>query len=347
MNPPTIDLTRLKSLIAELAPAFGPSGEEGPIRELIAARVRPLVDEVRTDALGNLIAVKRGGASGARRVMVSAHMDEIGVIVTHIDDDGFLRFAPVGAMRAPVLLGQRVMFDDGTVGTVGSEKLDDPKDLKLDRLFIDIGAASRKEAAERVRIGSMAVYAQDVRAAGRCLTGKALDDRSGCAALIEVMHQLQAEPSPHDVYFVFSVQEEVGLRGARTAAYAIEPDVAFAVDVTATGDIPKGERLAVKVGGGAAIKIKDRSLITHPRLRRLLIDTAEACGIPYQLEVLPYGGTDAGAVHLTRAGVPSGVISIPTRYLHTPGEMLDPHDVAAAAALLAEALRNPLAVGPD
>lgn len=341
------DTTRLERLIRELAPAYGPAGQEEQIRSLIRKHVEPLADEVNVDRLGNLMALVRGsGGPGARRVLIAAHMDEIGLMVTHIDEKGFLRFAPVGGHGPATLLGQRVVFADGTVGTIGAERLDDIKDLKLDRLFIDIGAADREEAARRTPVGSTAAFIQEVVGTGSRLIGKAMDDRVGCAVLVEVMHQLRAHPSIHDVYCVFSVQEEVGARGARTAGYAISPDLALAVDVTATGDTPNGERLNMTLGGGTAIKVKDNSLIAHPWVRQLLVDTAAAAGIPYQMEVLPYGGTDAGAIHLTKSGVPAGAVSIPTRYLHTPSEMIDLQDVVATADLLIAVLQQSLATGP-
>jgi len=337
------DVDRVEQLIRQLAAAYGPSGHEEPVRALLSAHVAPLADEITVDRLGNLIARIRGqGGPQARRVMLAAHMDEIGLIVTHIDDKGFLRFAPVGGLGPATLLGQRVVFADGTVGVIGAEKLEDVKDLKMERLFIDIGAGSRAAAAQRVQVGSMAVFAQEVAGSGSRLTGKALDDRSGCAVLVEVMHHLRAAAPPHEVYCVFSVQEEVGLRGARTAAYAIAPDMALAVDVTPSGDTPQGEKLNVALGGGTAIKVKDRSLISHPKVRQLLVDTAAEAGIPYQMEVLPYGGTDAGAIHLTKSGVPAGALSIPARYLHTPGEMVDLGDVAATVDLLVAVLKGPL-----
>jgi Cellulase M and related proteins len=337
------DIERLEQLIRRLAPLFGPSGAEDQVRAAVIELVKPLAHEVTVDALGSVIALRRGtGGAGAKKVMIAAHMDEIGIMVTHIDDDGFLRFAPVGGVGPATLLGQQVVFEDGTVGSIGIEKVDGPKDIQMDKLFIDIGATSRAEAEKAVRIGSSATYLRDVARSGRRLIGKAMDDRAGCAVAVETLHQLKADPSPHDVYFVFTVQEEVGLRGARTAAYAIEPDVAIAVDVTATGDTPKGERLNMKLGGGAAIKVKDASLIAHGGVRELLVQCAADEGIPYQMEVLPYGGTDAGAVHLTRSGVPSGVVSIPTRYLHTPAEMVDLGDAAAAADLLTAVLRRDL-----
>lgn len=340
------DINRLEQLIRRLAPLYGPSGREDQVRDHVIELVKPLADELRVDAMGNVIALRRGkGGDGARRVMISAHMDEIGLMVTHIDDDGFLRFAPIGGVGPLTPLGQQVVFEDGTIGSVGVEEVKSPKDVQLEKLFIDIGAVDKADAEKRVRIGSAATYMRDVARSGSRLIGKALDDRVGCAVIIETMHQLQDPPPLHDVYFVFSVQEEVGMRGAGPAAYAIEPDVGIAVDVTLAGDTPKAMRLNMKLGSGTAIKVQDSSLITHGGLRRLLVECAAEEQIPYQMEVLPFGGTDAGAIHLTKSGVPSGVLSVPTRYLHTPAEMVDLGDVAATADLLTAVLRRSLDVG--
>jgi len=354
-----------RELIRSLTEAFGPSGQEEQVRELIASLVHPYVDGVRTDALGNLICRRgprpggnggtgapggsggREGTAGAgagaapRKVMLAAHMDEIGIMVTHIDDKGFLRFGSIGGVDPYRCLGQRVVFANGTVGVFGHEKLDDPKDLKFEKMFVDIGASSREEAERKVRIGDAAAFTRPLQRAGNRLVAKAMDDRIGCAVLVEVARRLGA--SPHEVYFVFTVQEEVGLRGARTAAFGVAPDVAIAVDVTRTGDTPKAETMEVGLGKGAAIKVKDASVICHPGLRRYLEDTARGHGIPYQLEILERGGTDAGAMQLTREGVPAGVVSIPCRYVHTPSEMVDEGDVEACIELLVKALEGSLA----
>lgn len=338
-----INRERLAGYITKLAPLYGPSGHEDTVRDALIDIVRPLCDDFYVDALGNLIARCGGnGDAGAKRIMIAAHMDEIGLIVTHIDEDGFLRFAPIGGVSPHTLLGQQVVFATGLIGAIGSEKLDHIKDLKMDSLFIDIGARSRDEAKQQVDVGSAATYVRTVARSGERLIGKALDDRVGVAVALETMHQLQGHASQHDVYFVFSVQEEVGLRGARTAAYGIEPDIGIALDVTATGDTPKSMHLQMKLGDGTAIKVKDVSLITHPRLRQRLIDVAEEHNIKYQMEVLPYGGTDAGAIHLTKSGVPSAVLSVPTRYVHTPAEMVDLDDVVATGALLTAFLHGPI-----
>lgn len=313
------------------------------MRDALIDIITPLCDGFHVDPMGNLIAHCAGtGDADSRRIMIAAHMDEIGLIVTHVDEDGFLRFAPIGGVSPHTLIGQQVVFADGLVGAIGMEKPDDMKQLKMDSLFIDIGAKSKAEAMTQVDVGSAATYSRTVARSGERLIGKALDDRVGCAVALETMHQLKERPSKHDVYFVFSVQEEVGLRGARTAAYGISPDIGIALDVTATGDTPKSMHLAMRLGAGTAIKVKDMSLITHPRLRQRLVDVADEHNIPYQMEVLSFGGTDAGAIHLTKSGVPSAVLSIPTRYVHTPAEMVDIDDTVATAHLLTAFLYEPV-----
>lgn len=331
----------LSERIARLSERIGPSGHEGPVREEIRRQLEGFVDELFEDALGNLYAVKRprgAGGSGVK-VMLAAHMDEVGVIVTHIDDNGFLRFAPVGALSAAVLLGQRVVFPNGRVGVIASEHLDDIKELKVDRLFIDIGAESRDEAMQHAQVGDMAVYHRSAQVMGRRMVGKAMDDRVGCAVVAEALARL-GDSSPHEVYGVFTVQEEVGARGARPAAFRVAPDVAIAVDVTVGADTPKARTLPMALGKGAAIKVKDSSVITHPALRRLLVERARQHGVPFQMEVLDAGGTDAGPIHISRDGVPSAVVSIPTRYLHTPAEVVDLGDAQAAADLLVKVLQD-------
>lgn len=329
----------MKETIKKLAEAYGPSGNEEGVAQLIKEEIASHVDRVETDELGNVIAVKQGPPDG-KRIMLSAHMDEIGVIITDIDDKGFLRFANIGGVSPFTLIGERVVFANGTLGVFGMEKLEEMKDLKQDKMFIDIGASSRKEAEEKVSIGDAAVYQRELAVAEGRLVAKSLDDRIGCAVLLETARRLPE--SPHTVFFVFSVQEEVGLRGARTATYSINPDIGIAVDVTATGDTPEAQRMAVSLGKGAAIKVKDSSIISHPRVKQLLVDRAKENNIAYQMEVLERGGTDAGAIHLTRAGVPTGAVSIPCRYLHTPSEMVDAGDVESCVRLLVATLKEPV-----
>lgn len=323
----------MKDLIKKVTEAFGPSGAEGSVREVIRKEIEPYVDEIRVDALGNLIALKKG--KGGKKVILDGHMDEIGLMVTHIDDKGFLRFGNIGGVNPFVALGQRVYFENGTMGVIGSERVDDPKDLKLEKLFIDIGAKSKEEAAAKVNVGDSCAFYQPFVDLGDRVVAKAMDDRIACVVIIEVLKKLK--DAPHDIYAVFATQEEVGLRGARAAAYGITPDVGIAFDVTRTGDTPKARTMEVSLGGGAAIKVKDSSVIAHPALKNYMVKVAKEKGIKYQMEVLEAGGTDTSAIQMTKAGIPAGCISIPCRYIHSPCEMVDMGDVEACV-LLAKAL---------
>jgi putative aminopeptidase FrvX len=328
----------VKDLIKKLTEAYGPSGHEGPIREIIRAEVEPLADEVRVDALGNLIALKRGRGQG-KKVLLAAHMDEIGLIISYVDEKGFLRFQPIGGVDPMTLFGGRVQFADGTLGVIAPEDRQGfRKEPDLSKLYIDIGAANRDEA--ETRLGEAVGFVRTFADLGRRIVAKALDDRISCSVLIEVLRRLQS--SAHDVYYVFSVQEEVGLRGARTSAYDIEPDVGIAVDITVAADTPEAPKLAMKLGAGPCIKVMDSGMLSHPGVKNLLMDTAESSGIPYQLEVLDRGSTDAAAIQLARAGVPAGCVSIACRYFHTPSEMVDMEDVENSVRLLLAVLEGPM-----
>ncbi|OQY18849.1 MAG: aminopeptidase [Anaerolineaceae bacterium 4572_32.2] len=299
----------MRELIRKLTGAFGPSGAEEPIRKVIRAEIEPLADEIRVDPLGSLIARKQCG--DGKRILLDAHMDEIGVMVTYVDEKGFARFTRIGGVYTLNHVGGRVAFADGTVGVIGIEgKRKDPNKVpKFEQLYLDVGATSRDD----------------------CPVGV------GDAVLIETLRRL--EQTDHDVHFVFAVQEEVGMRGAHTATYGIDPDMAIAVDVTTTGDTPEARPMAVELGKGPAIKIKDAGMIAHPAVRDLMIQQAKKAEIPYQLEVLERGTTDAAAMQLVRAGVPSGCLSVPCRYVHTPSEMVDEQDVENSVQLLLEVLQ--------
>ncbi|MCT4605706.1 MAG: M42 family metallopeptidase [Marinisporobacter sp.] len=323
------------TLLKRLTEEYGPSGNEEKIRDLIQAEIKNHVDEIKIDKMGNLIAIKKGSG---KRVMLASHMDEIGVIITGITDDGFLKFSNIGGVSPYISLGQRVIFSDGTIGIMGMEHLEDIKKLKLEKMYIDIGAKSKEEASKKVNIGAVASFHNSFTSLNDFITAKALDDRIGCFIAIETIKSLKN--SPNELYFVFTVQEELGLRGAKTAAFSVDPDLAIAIDVTSTGDTPKAKHMAVKLGNGPAVKIKDKSLLSHPAVKNLMIHTAKENQIPYQLEVLEFGGTDSGAIHLTRSGVPSGVLSIPCRYVHTPSEMVSKKDVENAIVLLTKILEK-------
>jgi endoglucanase len=275
----------MKETIKRLVEAYGPSGYEEQVRELIREEIKDLADEIRVDALGNLIARKGQAGQDGLKVMLSAHMDEIGVMVAYIDEKGFARFTSIGGVSPNTLIGNRVRFANGTVGAI----------------HIDEGLGGWRNKS--------------------------------------------LETTPHSVHFVFSVQEEIGLVGARTSAYGIDPDLGIAVDVTGTGDTPEATPMAVALGDGPAIKIMDGGMLAHPAVKDLMIERAEAAQIPYQLEILRGGTTDALVIQVARAGVPAGCLSIPTRHLHTPSEMVDLNDVQNAVRLLVEILSQPIDLG--
>jgi len=332
----------LQELTRQLTETYGPSGQEDAVRALIQTETASLADEINTDALGNLIVIRKATHQGehGRKVMLAAHMDEIGLVVTHVDKKGFVRFAPVGGVYLETLYGGRVMFANGQVGVLGVEQkeLDKKDQHPLDKCFLDVGATSRDDAP--VKVGDVAGFWREFQTQGRRWIAKAFDDRIGCAILIQVLRELKE--SPHELYFVFTVQEEVGLRGATTSAYGVAPEIALAVDVTDTGDTPESPPMAVSLGQGPAIKVRDGGMIAHPGVRRWLIQAAEAIQVPYQLEVLEGGTTDAMAMQVSRAGVPAGTVSIPCRYIHTPSEMVDSQDVRQAVDLLVTALSRPI-----
>jgi putative aminopeptidase FrvX len=328
----------VKDLIKKLSEAYGPSGREEQIRDMIRAEVEPLVDQVGVDVLGNLVALKKGTGTG-KKVMLAAHMDEIGLIVSHVDQKGFLRFQPIGGVEVMTLMGGRVQFADGKVGVIAPEKRPEfRKEPELAKLYIDIGAMSQDEA--KSCLGEAVSFVRPFADLGKRIVAKAIDDRIGCAVLVEVLRRLKG--SPHDVSCVFSVQEEVGLRGARTGAYGLDPDIGIAIDITVAADTPEAEKLAMKLGAGPCIKVMDSGMLSHPGVKNLLIHAAEAHGIPYQLEVLDRGTTDAAAIQLTRDGVPAGCVSIACRYYHTPSEMIDVDDEENEVKLLLAVLEQPM-----
>ena len=329
----------MKALIQKLVESFGPSGYEDAVRELVTAEIKPYADEIRVDPLGNLIARKGKKSPGGMRVMLSAHMDEIGVIATHVDENGFVRFTTIGGVRPITCVGGRVRFINGAQGTINCERMESQDKIpSFDRLYIDVGASNRTDC--KVRVGDVAAFERPFLDLGDRLVSKAMDDRISVAVQIEVLKQLK--DTPHEIYFVFSVQEEVGCRGAITSSYALYPDLGISVDVTLTGDTPKGMKMEVSLGKGPTVKVRDGGMLSDPRLVRWLSGTAEKAGIPYQLEVLEAGTTDARSIQLARAGVPVSCISIPCRYVHSPSEMVDYRDVQNAVALLVKVLGEPI-----
>jgi putative aminopeptidase FrvX len=338
----------MKNLIQKLTETFSPSGYESDIREVIRAEVEALADEVRVDALGNLIVRKGSKDKNGKRIMLAAHMDEIGLIVTHIDANGFLRFTSVGGVRPHTMLSGRVHFNNGTEGVIGMEDAWQADKLPgLRECYIDTGATSAKDCP--VKVGDVAAFQRPYLELGRRLVAKSMDDRIGCAVLIETLRSLKASPpragtgtSSHELYFVFTTQEEVGTRGATTSAFGIDPDIGLSADVTLTGDTPKCRPMAISLGKGPAVKVKDSGMLADARIVEWMCTTAEKRRIPYQREVLDGGSTDARAIQMARSGVPAGCLSIPCRYVHTPSEMVDYEDVQNSVKLLVALLSGPV-----
>ena len=324
-------MSKVFDLWNEVGGAFGPSGREDAVREAIAAIAGEYIDDVTTDALGNLICRKKGSG---KKVLFAAHMDSIGVVATYIDEKGFIRFSQVGGLFKGDLINITVRFANGTRGVIAYEEKTPFKDLTLDNLFIDIGAKDRADAEKQVQLGDFAVFEAPRFEQNGVLCGPYLDNRIGCVTLLRAMEQVGE--TDNDLYFVFTAQEEVGLRGVGAAAFAVQPDVAIAVDVTDTGDLPERKTpMAVDMGKGPAVKVMDRSVICTPAVCAALEQAAHDCGVATQREILQFGGTDTAALQKARAGVQAGAVSIPTRYIHSPSEMCAVSDVEDAAKLLA------------
>ena len=328
--------TTLKELC--LCPSV--SGREQKIREKIEEQLKPLCDSVYTDTLGNLIGVKKGTANG-KSIMLAAHMDEIGFIVNFIEDNGMIRVAPIGGINWTAAAFTSVVSEKGVKGAIIPEGKVKPADYKPDSFFIDIGAKNKKRAEALVEIGDFFVVTPRLeKLAGGRVCGRPLDDRIGCAVQLAVAEALAGAQTAGDVYYVFSVQEEVGCRGAQTAAFAIRPDIGLCFDVTATGDTPGASSMACSLGGGAAVKIKDASVICDEGVVNTLCDLAEKKGIKFQREILLFGGTDTSAMQLAGSGAAVGALSIPTRYIHSSVETCDLSDAQACIDLALEFIKN-------
>jgi tetrahedral aminopeptidase len=336
----------MKKLLQQLTETFGPSGYEENVRALVRAEVESLADEVRVDALGNLIVRRKPSRASddTKKIMIAAHMDEIGVIVSHVDEKGFVRFSPIGGVFRRYVPGGRVRFLNGTQGVIGFDRLDNINELPtLDKVYIDVGATGKKDCP--VIIGDVAAFERPFIELGNRLVAKSMDDRAGVLVAIETLRALKGKSTPHDLYFVFTAQEEVGTRGAGSAAFGVDPDIGIAVDVTPTGDTPNALKMEMALGKGPCVKFQDVGAISDPRVVQWMIAAAEKNKIPYQREVLLVGGTDARAIQSVRAGVPTGCISIPVRYVHSPSEMVDYSDILNTVKLLAAVLRTPINLG--
>ena len=318
----------LTEILCMLDSAHGPSGDEGDIRAVIHQLARPWADEITSDVMGNLVARKKGSGP---KVMFAAHMDSIGFIVTHIEKEGFLRVGKLGGISPKDVLNTPVRFKNGVRGVLVAEEKAEDK-LKLEDCYLDIGARDAEQARSLVQVGDTAVYDTAVTEVNGRVISPYLDDRIACAILLKAMEQVG--PCENDLYFVFTVQEEVGTRGAKTAAWSVDPDYGIAVDVTDVDDTPgSGKYGTCKLGRGAAVKVMDSSVICHPEVVKALEQCAQDKGIAVQRDIIRAGGTDAGPIHVTRTGVRTGGISIPCRYIHTPTEMADLSDVQSCVDL--------------
>jgi putative aminopeptidase FrvX len=339
-------------LLKRLCETPGVSGSEDPMRKLVAEEMRPLVDTLEADVMGNLIGLKKGASDGPR-VMIASHVDEIGFRVRFIDDKGFLRLLPVGGWDPRTMVAQRVLVHGfagqslrGTLmpgakppHLLTTEEANKPP--KLEEFFVDLGLPADR-VKELVEVGDMVTMDRTCERIGDTVVSKTLDNRLSVFVMIEALRRLRGNSLKANILAVATTQEEVGLRGATTAAYALQPDIGLALDVTLAVDIPgtpEADRVT-QLGYGTAIKISDSSLICHPKLVRHFRDIAQARGIKYQLEMLPRGGTDAGGIQRSRGGVPSFTLSTPTRYIHTVNEMAHVDDIQAGIDLLAAYLEE-------
>ncbi len=345
------NIERITSLLEKFSNATGISGYEGNVEKMFATEIRPYIDEIKTDRLGNLIAHKKGEGL---TIMIAAHMDEIGLIVKYIDEKGFIRFTPVGGFFDQTLLSQRVIIHGKkgpVLGLVGSKPPHVMKDeerkkvVEIKTMFIDIGAKDAKDAEKMgIEVGSTVTLDREFqRLANDNVTGKAFDNRVGLVMLVEAMRRISKLKVKANVFAVGTVQEEVGLKGARTSAYGINPDVAIATDVTIPGDHPgiDKQEAAVEMGKGSVITIMEaggRGAIVPERIINWLKETGDKNKIKYQVEVSEGGMTDAASIHLIRNGIPTGVISAPARYIHSPVEMVNINDVDSGAELIAQAI---------
>lgn len=321
--------TTFKKLISTISV----SGREQKLASLIKDEISPYCDSITSDAMGNLIAFKKGSAKNAKKLMFASHMDEIGFMVTYIESNGYIRFAPVGGINFTSSSFTTVLFENGREGVLVPEAGVKPEDIKFDKCYVDIGAKSQKEAERYVKIGdTFAVTPSVKKLLGGKIAGRPMDDKICCAVMIEAIKDMKE--CENDTYFVFTVQEEVGLRGSKTSAFSIMPDYGVALDVTLVGDMAGAKHMAVKLGDGAAIKIKDASVLCDTEFVSRLEAVAEDRKIKYQREILTAGGTDTASMQLTGSGCRATCISVPTRYIHSNVETVDLKDCEEAKKLM-------------
>ena len=328
-------------LLKKLCTADGISGDEERVREIIADEIRPFADDIRTDALGNLIVFKKGRERAKTKLMLSAHMDEVGFIVTDITVDGMLKFAPVGGINDSAVFARQVLVGKNKISGVvcakplhllsGDEKNKCPK---MESLSIDIGTCSIDEALRYVSFGDSIVFDSFYEDSDGRIISKAIDDRFGCLVLIDMIRR----ELPYDMYFAFCVQEEVGLRGSTTAAYQIAPDSAIVIEATTAADVPiaENEKRVCLVGGGAVVSFMDRATLYDREYYQTAMELAKEKKIPAQTKTMIAGGNDAGAIHRSRGGVRTMAVSVPCRYLHGCAALISVSDAEAVERLVWE-----------
>lgn len=323
------------SLLQTFNACHGPSGDERDIAETIRRLAEPCSDECITDTMGNLIAHKRGTGP---RIMFVSHMDSIGLIVTHIDEKGYLSFGKLGELHPESLLHTPVRFRNGVRGVVSLRRSVSWKEMTVNDLCLDIGADNEEEAKRMVQVGDTAVSDLPVISAGTRIVSPCLDNRASCAALLRAMKRIGRHSG--DLYFVFTVQEELGFRGSKPAAFSVDPDFGIVVDVTSADELDEKRKGSPRLGGGVAIKVMDNSVICHPELVEFIENTALSSDIPCQKDVALQGLSDGGSIHTTRSGVKTGGISVPCRYLHSSVEMIDLADLRATEDLIVKIAEN-------
>lgn len=336
------------SLLKILSETPGAPGFEDKIRDVIINEITPFVDSLYVDNMGNVTAFRKGATPN--KLMLAAHMDEIGFIVTHIDENGFLKFAPLGGFDPKTLTAQRVIVHGkkDVIGVMGSKPIhvmspeEREKKVKLTDYFIDLGL-SKEAVDEIIEIGTPITRERELIEMGECVNGKSLDNRISVFVLVEAIKSIHKSQLPFDTYFVFTVQEEVGLRGAQVATLEIQPDIAIAIDTTIAFDLPgstPGEQVT-KLGKGPAIKIMDASVVCNPKLVAFMKQTAVSNNIPWQAEVLQAGGTDTAMLQkMVAGGAKAGAVSIPTRHLHQVIESAHKQDVEQAIVLLSKIIES-------
>ncbi len=339
-------LADLIRLLESLSNAFGPPGNEEEVRTVLKKELEEYADETRVDKLGNIFFIHHG-KDNSPKVMLSSHMDEVGFIVTFMDNNGFLRFHTLGGITSNVMPGQTILLRGtkgdikGLVGTKPPHLMKEDERNKatvMDELFLDIGASNLEESEQKgIEIGTNGIF--DVKfteLGGGFLKGKALDDRAGCTVLVEVFKALKN--SPYNIVAVGTVQEEMGMRGARTAAWQADPDYALALEGTFAADVPGSspETVSSKLKSGPVVTILDQTVMTHPTVLKTLIKIGKEKSIPFQFKQVPMGGTDSGVIHLTKAGIPSGTVAVPCRYIHGPASVTHVDDVKNTVKLVTE-----------